>query len=176
MAGSEDETDVGDVRAFAQPATMTVTVTDAITADPHAPAEGAAGAVEAPQAAGTGPGQARAGGAGPVPGGLLERSRRAKVLARRRRTTVVLFLTFTAGAIVAAVGGVAFLWAPVGPAALLSAYIVYLRVQERRRFAFTMDQRHAELAAQRLREQRRRPPAGPPPPPRPPRGGGGGGG
>lgn len=139
VAGSEDETDVVDVRAFAQPATMTVTVTDAITADPHAPAEGAAGAVEAPQAAGTGPGQARAGGAGPVPGGLLERSRRAKVLARRRRTTVVLFLTFTAGAIVAAVGGVAFLWAPVGPAALLSAYIVYLRVQERRRFAFTMD-------------------------------------
>ncbi|MFT2015521.1 gephyrin-like molybdotransferase receptor GlpR, partial [Streptomyces sp. 796.1] len=160
VAGSEDETDVVDVRAFAQPATMTVTVTDAITADPHAPAEGA---TEAPQTADPGPGQARAGGAGPVPGGLLERSRRAKVLARRRRTTVVLFLTFTAGAIVAAVGGVAFLWAPVGPAVLLSAYIVYLRVQERRRFAFTMDQRRAELAAQRLREQRRRTTAGPRP-------------
>lgn len=37
------------------------------------------------------------------------RNRRAKVLARRRRTTTVLFLTFTAGTIAAAVGGLAFL-------------------------------------------------------------------
>ncbi|MFI1182723.1 hypothetical protein ACH4UT_24655 [Streptomyces sp. NPDC020799] len=86
-----------------------------------------------------------------------ERARRSKVLARRRRTTVVLFLAFTLGAIVAGVGGLAFLWAPALPALLLSAYIVYLRTQERRRFAFTMDQRRAELAAQRLREGRPRP-------------------
>ncbi|MFF9900553.1 gephyrin-like molybdotransferase receptor GlpR [Streptomyces longispororuber] len=81
------------------------------------------------------------------------RARRSKVLARRRRTTVMLFLAFTLGAVVAAVGGVAFLWAPGVPAALLSAYIVYLRRQERRRFTYVMDRRRAEAAAQRLRER-----------------------
>ncbi|MEV7191078.1 gephyrin-like molybdotransferase receptor GlpR [Streptomyces sp. NPDC093510] len=89
------------------------------------------------------------------------RARRVKVLARRRRTTVLLFLAFTAGTVVAAVGGLAFLWAPAGPAVLLSAYIVYLRGQERRRYTYTMDRRRAEAAAQRLRErQPRRRPAG----------------
>ncbi|MFK4066052.1 gephyrin-like molybdotransferase receptor GlpR [Streptomyces sp. NPDC029674] len=89
------------------------------------------------------------------------RARRVKVLARRRRTTVLLFLAFTAGTVVAAVGGLAFLWAPAVPAVLLSAYIVYLRGQERRRFTYTMDRRRAEVAAQRLRErQPRRRPAG----------------
>lgn len=39
---------------------------------------------------------------------------------------------------------------------LLSTYIVHLRAQERRRFAFTMDRRRAEVAAQRLRENRPR--------------------
>ncbi|MBW5420994.1 hypothetical protein GKQ77_05355 [Streptomyces sp. BG9H] len=88
------------------------------------------------------------------------RARRVKVLARRRRTTMLLFLAFTAGAVVAGVGGLAFLWAPAGPAVLLSAYIVYLRGQERRRFTYVMDQRRAEDAAQRLRErQPRRGPA-----------------
>ncbi|MET7922993.1 gephyrin-like molybdotransferase receptor GlpR [Streptomyces sp. NPDC005349] len=91
------------------------------------------------------------------------RARRSKVLARRRRTTVMLFLAFTAGAVVAAVGGLAFLWAPAVPAVLLSSYIFYLRAQERRRFAYTMDRRQAEVAAQRLRERqprRRQPTAG----------------
>ncbi|MGW1378938.1 divisome protein SepX/GlpR [Streptomyces sp. NPDC002446] len=88
---------------------------------------------------------------------LSERAKRAKVLARRRRTITVLFLAFTVGAVVAAVGGLPFLWAPALPALLLTAYIVYLRAQERRRFTFTMDQRKAEAAAQRLREDRRRP-------------------
>ncbi|MGK5643111.1 hypothetical protein ACSNOK_33165, partial [Streptomyces sp. URMC 126] len=45
-----------------------------------------------------------------------ERARRSKVLARRRRTTVLLFLAFTLGAVVAGVGGIAFLWAPGVPA------------------------------------------------------------
>ncbi|MGV9356534.1 divisome protein SepX/GlpR [Streptomyces misionensis] len=84
------------------------------------------------------------------------RARRSKVLARRRRTTVLLFLAFTLGAIVAAVGGLAFLWAPGVPAVLLSAYIAYLRTQERRRFAYQMDRRRAEVAAQRLRERQPR--------------------
>ncbi|MFF6781522.1 gephyrin-like molybdotransferase receptor GlpR [Streptomyces sp. NPDC012510] len=90
----------------------------------------------------------------------MARARRSKVLARRRRTTVMLFLAFTLGAVVAAVGGLAFLWAPAVPAVLLSTYIAHLRRQERKRFAYTMDRRQAEAAAQRLRErqpQRRRP-------------------
>ncbi|MFE5731978.1 gephyrin-like molybdotransferase receptor GlpR [Streptomyces sp. NPDC056528] len=90
----------------------------------------------------------------PAPG-AAERARRGKALARRRRTTIVLFLAFTLGAVVAAVGGVAFLWAPAAPALLLSAYIVHLRIQERRRFVYVMDRRRAEAAAARLRESRR---------------------
>ncbi|MGW0598592.1 divisome protein SepX/GlpR [Streptomyces sp. NPDC002776] len=85
------------------------------------------------------------------------RARRTKVLARRRRTTVMLFLAFTCGTIVAAVGGLAFLWAPGVPAVLLSGYIAYLRSQERRRFAYQMDRRRAEVAAQRLKERARQP-------------------
>ncbi|MEU0578638.1 gephyrin-like molybdotransferase receptor GlpR [Streptomyces griseoincarnatus] len=85
-----------------------------------------------------------------------ERARRSKVLARRRRTITMLFLAFTLGAVVAAVGGLAFLWAPGVPAVLLSAYIAYLRSHERRRFAYQMDRRQAEVAAQRLRERRPR--------------------
>ncbi|MEU7425743.1 gephyrin-like molybdotransferase receptor GlpR [Streptomyces sp. NPDC040750] len=84
------------------------------------------------------------------------RAQRSKVLARRRRTTVMLFCAFTLGAIVAAVGGLAFLWAPGVPAVLLSTYIVYLRSQERRRFAFQMDRQRAEAAARRLRERQPR--------------------
>ncbi|MEU4271028.1 hypothetical protein [Streptomyces sp. NPDC026092] len=91
----------------------------------------------------------------------VERARRSKVLARRRRTTVVLFLAFTLGAVVAAVGGLAFLWAPAVPAVLLSAYIVHLRTTERRRFVYVMDRRRAEAAAARLRENRPRRPAAP---------------
>ncbi|MBT3152786.1 hypothetical protein HTV45_18225 [Streptomyces sp. CHD11] len=89
------------------------------------------------------------------------RARRTQALARRRRTTTVLFVAFTLGAVVAAVGGLAFLWVPGVPAVLLSAYIVYLRSQEHRRFAYQMDRRQAEVAAQRLRERqpRRRPAA-----------------
>lgn len=84
------------------------------------------------------------------------REQRLQVLARRRRTTALLFLVFTLGAVVAAVGGLRFLWAPAVPALLLSAYIVHLRVQERRRYEFTMDRRRAEAAARQLRESRSR--------------------
>ncbi|BFO22298.1 hypothetical protein SHKM778_86860 [Streptomyces sp. KM77-8] len=85
------------------------------------------------------------------------RTQRSKALARRRRTTTMLFAAFTLGAVAAAVGGLAFLWVPAVPAVLLSAYIVYLRSQERRRFAYQMDRRQAEAAAQRLRERERPP-------------------
>ncbi|MFI0814874.1 gephyrin-like molybdotransferase receptor GlpR [Streptomyces sp. NPDC021098] len=142
-ADPEAVTDAVDVRAFADPVTLLAPA----PGDPDGPPadEGAA----TPAAA------------VPADSSALERGRRARVLARRRRTTVILFVAFTLGAIVAAVGGLAFLWAPALPAILLSAYIAYLRAQERRRFAFTMDQRRAEQAAQRLRERRPRshPPA-----------------
>ncbi|MFE5790964.1 gephyrin-like molybdotransferase receptor GlpR [Streptomyces sp. NPDC056503] len=110
-----------------------------------------------------------AGGAGASAGaaGAAERARRGKALARRRRTTIVLFSAFTLGAVVAAVGGVAFLWAPGVPAVLLSAYIVHLRGQERRRFVYVMDRRRAEAAAARLRETRRAAAPAPEPEPSP---------
>ncbi|MEU0662041.1 gephyrin-like molybdotransferase receptor GlpR [Streptomyces lavendulocolor] len=110
--------------------------------------------LELPAAPPAGPRPARRPRPAGAAGAAAERARRSKVLARRRRTTVVLFLAFTLGAIVAAVGGLAFLWAPGVPAVLLSAYIVHLRAQERRRFVYVMDRRRAEAAAQRLRESR----------------------
>jgi hypothetical protein len=76
---------------------------------------------------------------------------RAQVLARRRRTTTLLFVAFTAGAIAAAVGGIALLWAPAAPAVLLTLYIGQMRRQERRRYEFRLDQGHAVEAARRLR-------------------------
>ncbi|NUK10059.1 hypothetical protein HRW18_19045 [Streptomyces lunaelactis] len=134
-----------DVRAFAAPPARTEARMDVPARQaPAAPAV---------------PSQVRPPAPAPRPrpnGAAAERARRTKVLARRRRTTVVLFFAFTLGAIVAAVGGLGFLWAPAGPAVLLSGYIVHLRSQERRRFAFTMDRRRAEAAAQRLRENRPR--------------------
>lgn len=89
---------------------------------------------------------------------------RAKVLARRRRVTMLLFLTFAGSGIVAmAIGGPLLMWLPVAPAVLLSVYIVHLRRQERRRFAVTMDRRRAEEAARRLRERPRPQPVAPEP-------------
>lgn len=147
-----------DVRGFCAPAARTEARLEFPDASPSAQGKAPAPAPGRPHA----PAQAQAvpaKGPEPVrrakPNASAERARRSKVLARRRRTTVMLFLAFTLGAIVAAVGGLAFLWAPAIPALLLSAYIVYLRVQERRRFVYVMDRRSAEAAAARLRESRR---------------------
>ncbi|MGW4032718.1 divisome protein SepX/GlpR [Streptomyces sp. NPDC004838] len=146
---SDSDPDVGtepmssvDVRAFAAPRTEIRT---------QAPDQAAARSRD-PRSRDS---RARRPGARPN-GTATERARRSKVLARRRRTTVILFMAFTLGAIVAAVGGLGFLWAPAIPAVLLSAYIMHLRAQERRRFAVVMDRRRAEIAAQRLRESRPR--------------------
>ncbi|CQR63566.1 gephyrin-like molybdotransferase receptor GlpR [Streptomyces leeuwenhoekii] len=154
-------TDSVDVRAFAVSRTRRQAQVDLPPPAPErpgpSPGEGSAPvhgeALEADRAPTRKPAQ----GARPTPAAqaAAARARRTKVLARRRRTTVVLFLAFTLGSVVAAVGGLAFLWAPGVPAVLLSAYIAYLRRQERRRFAFHMDRRRAEVAAQRLRERRR---------------------
>ena len=186
-----DVDDVRDVRddgrseaqAQAQPASKQMSEQEARQASRQASAT-----AQKPGAAHPAPKQGRAAGGRPVPqqGGrpssngaspssassaarraaaadAAARARRSKVLARRRRTTVMLFMAFTLGAIVAAVGGLAFLWAPAVPALMLSIYIAYLRSQERRRFTYVMDRRRAEVAAQRLRERqpRRRPPAEP---------------
>ncbi|MEV5972554.1 gephyrin-like molybdotransferase receptor GlpR [Streptomyces sp. NPDC051921] len=140
-----------DVRAFSAPAARTEARLEMPEAAPKAPAPASA------------PAPARR-----APSAAAERARRGKVLARRRRSTVILFLAFTLGAVVAAVGGLAFLWAPAVPAVLLSAYIVYLRVQERRRFVYVMDRRNAEAAAARLRESRRPAPTPEPEPAQPP--------
>jgi hypothetical protein len=78
---------------------------------------------------------------------------RAQVLARRRRMTTLLFLVFTVGAVAAAVGGVALLWAPAAPAILLTFYIGQMRRQERRRYEVRLDQRRAVEAARRLRSR-----------------------
>ncbi|MET8248282.1 gephyrin-like molybdotransferase receptor GlpR [Streptomyces sp. NPDC005202] len=161
--GADAVTDSVDVRAFAVPPTR-------LEEREQAPAP------ERPEAARVQAGKPAAKSTAPVPKSAdaparnrvpaarrapgaeaaAARARRSKVLARRRRTTVVLFLAFTLGAIVAAVGGLAFLWAPGAPAVLLSGYIAYLRAQERRRFAYQMDRRRAEAAAQRLRERQSR--------------------
>ncbi|MER7836173.1 gephyrin-like molybdotransferase receptor GlpR [Streptomyces sp. NPDC096040] len=180
-AGDTDAaTDSVDVRAFAMPPTRRQVRAEA---EPEAPGRqepardhAVAPAAKSPSA------PARQTGATPAPASAsarkrvpaarrapstqtaaAARARRTKALARRRRTTVLLFVAFTLGAIVAAVGGLAFLWAPGVPAVMLSAYIAYLRAQERRRFAYHMDRRQAEAAAQRLRERqpRRRAPLDP---------------
>ncbi|MFE1324562.1 gephyrin-like molybdotransferase receptor GlpR [Streptomyces sp. NPDC058735] len=155
-----DVTESVDVRAFAVSKTRPQTQVPVPSPEPEQPARPAPA------------GPARAGrGRVPVPAArrpspqaqaAAARARRTKVLARRRRTTTMLFLAFTLGAIVAAVGGLAFLWAPGVPAVMLSVYIGYLRAQERRRFAYQMDRRRAEAAAQRLRERQRQPRRRPP--------------
>ncbi|WP_405390281.1 hypothetical protein OG596_21980 [Streptomyces sp. NBC_01102] len=151
-----DRLDSVDVRAFsAPPAHTEARLNDPAQDAPERPASGRP-AAERPRAEQARPAPVRR---PRTPGGESERERRArrtKVLTRRRRTTTVLFMAFTLGAIVAAVGGLRFLWAPAVPAVLLSSYIVHLRAQERRRFVFTMDRRRAEVAAQRLRENRPR--------------------
>ncbi|MFC8084648.1 gephyrin-like molybdotransferase receptor GlpR [Streptomyces sp. NPDC057340] len=169
-------TDSVDVRAFAvsrtrrhsRPAPPRQAADRAEAARPRAggtgdgPRRGQSAEPGHPAASGTAPASARgrvpqARRAPVSPGAAAARARRSKVLARRRRTTVMLFLAFTLGSVVAAVGGLAFLWAPGVPAVLLSAYIAHLRAQERRRFAFQMDRRQAEAAAQRLRDRDPRP-------------------
>ncbi|MEU2333990.1 gephyrin-like molybdotransferase receptor GlpR [Streptomyces sp. NPDC013172] len=188
-AGDPDVTDSVDVRAFAMPPTRRQVRAEAepetpgyrepahdqqaavAAKSPSEPARrqgGAAASGQAPAATpATEPDAARkrvpAARRAPSTQTAAARAQRSKVLARRRRTTVLLFVAFTLGAIVAAVGGLAFLWAPGVPAVMLSTYIAYLRAQERRRFAYQMDRRQAEAAAQRLRERqpRRRAPLDP---------------
>lgn len=163
-------TDSVDVRAFAMPPTRRQVRAEAGTETPGraepapdrpvipAPKSPSASAHHSPGPSASASAQKRVPAARRAPSAQASaaRARRSKALARRRRTTVMLFVAFTLGAIVAAVGGLPFLWAPGVPAVMLSAYIGYLRAQERRRFAYQMDRRRAEVAAQRLRERQPR--------------------
>ncbi|MFJ9440962.1 hypothetical protein ACIRRH_03710 [Kitasatospora sp. NPDC101235] len=79
--------------------------------------------------------------------------RRARLLARRRRMVTALFLSFALGAVVAAVAGLAFLWVPAVPAALLTLYIGHLRKLERQRYEVKLDRVRAAQAAERLRKR-----------------------
>ncbi|MGC5037420.1 gephyrin-like molybdotransferase receptor GlpR [Streptomyces sp. DT190] len=142
-----------DVRAFAVSKTRPRTQAPLPSPAPEQPARPAPNAARSERGPGGVP--ARRGASAQAEQAAAARARRSKVLARRRRTTTMLFLAFTLGAIVAAVGGLAFLWAPGVPAVMLSVYIAYLRSQERRRFTYQMDRRRAEAAAQRLRERQR---------------------
>ncbi|MFJ4243656.1 gephyrin-like molybdotransferase receptor GlpR [Streptomyces iakyrus] len=160
-------TDSVDVRAFAVSKTRPQTQAPVPSPGPEQPARPAAPeppARQSPAPHAATPGHprervpaARRSASAQANAAAAARARRSKVLARRRRTTTMLFLAFTLGAIVAAVGGLSFLWAPGVPAVMLSVYIAYLRSQERRRFAYQMDRRMAEAAAQRLRERQRQP-------------------
>ncbi|WP_394814801.1 divisome protein SepX/GlpR [Streptomyces millisiae] len=89
----------------------------------------------------------------PAPAAAPAPSGRAKVLARRRRTTMVLLLAFTLGGIVTLTAGTRFVWLPAIPAVLLTAYVVHVRRQERHRYAVALDRRRAEEAARRLRQR-----------------------
>ncbi|WP_461033087.1 divisome protein SepX/GlpR [Streptomyces mayteni] len=114
-----------DVRSFAEP------ITDAHLASPtQDPAQGPA----------------------PAPAAVAP-SGRAKVLARRRRTTMILLLAFTLGGIVTVTAGSRFLWLPAVPAVLLTAYVVHVRRAEAKRTAVAIDRRRAEEAARRLRQR-----------------------
>ncbi|KQV24029.1 MULTISPECIES: hypothetical protein [unclassified Kitasatospora] len=81
--------------------------------------------------------------------------RRARLLARRRRMVTTLFLAFAAGAVVAAVFGVAFLWVPAVPGLLLTLYIGHLRRLERQRYEVKIDRTRAARDAERLRDRER---------------------
>src|SRR4051794_20131702 len=106
-------TDSVDVRAFAVPPTRRQVRADAepetsgraepardqsVTPAPRSPSAHTSGTVPAQKRV---PAPRRT----PSAQASAARAQRSKVLARRRRTTVMLFLAFTLGAIVAAVGG-----------------------------------------------------------------------
>lgn len=117
-----------------------------------APASAPAEPTEPEPAAGPAPAPAPA--RNQTPQATAERRARARVLARRRRTLTLLFVALTVGAVAASAGGPRFLWAVVIPVLLLTAYVVRVRTQERRRRTFTADPARGEAAARRLREGR----------------------
>ncbi|WP_233580515.1 divisome protein SepX/GlpR [Streptomyces triticirhizae] len=148
-----------DLRAFAEPVT---TVGPAVTPSSSEPAvdDGASGHASPAGRSSASSGRSASGGpAGGSSGAQQGNGQRARVLARRRRTTMVLFLAFTLLGIFAVSTSTSLLWLPAIPGLLLVAYMVHLRKQERRRWAVAVDRRRAEEAARRLRERSQATPA-----------------
>ncbi|MER5641807.1 hypothetical protein ABT095_33330 [Kitasatospora sp. NPDC002227] len=130
--------------------------TDDRTERAEEPEEGPADALASPDASAAAeadpePVQAYPADAESAASAAAHRERRARLLARRRRMVTTLFLAFAAGAVVAAVAGVAFLWVPACPAILLTLYIGHLRRLERQRYEVKLDRARAAQAAERLR-------------------------
>ncbi|MCX4754536.1 divisome protein SepX/GlpR [Kitasatospora purpeofusca] len=119
-------------------------------AAPDDPADAPAGRTDAPASARSAERDRAEPRPAPPSGGP---ERRARLLARRRRMVTALFLAFALGAVVAAVAGLAFLWVPAVPAALLTLYIGHLRRLERQRYAVKLDRTRAAQAAERLRKR-----------------------
>jgi hypothetical protein len=92
----------------------------------------------------------------PVPSKAATAARRRGVLLmRRRRVVAFLFTLASLGAVVSAVMGLSYSWAMIAPATLFSAYIVYIRRDERQRARERYRRRQAALAAERRRERER---------------------
>jgi hypothetical protein len=122
--------------------------------DGSSDAQGSAEPAAAPAVAAPDPAPSHAPAAHPSgPSPAVASRRRAAVLARRRRMVVILFAAFTAGMVIAAVGGIGLLWIPALPAVLFSLYIAQMRRQEHRRYEVRLDRRRAAEAAQRVRQQ-----------------------
>lgn len=88
-------------------------------------------------------------GSGPVSGPMPRTAPRTGLMVRRRRMVTLLFAVSTIGALISADLGSSYIWAMITPAALLSAYIVWLRKDERSRAA----ERARRAAARAAQEQ-----------------------
>jgi hypothetical protein len=89
-------------------------------------------------------------------GSAQSRSRRDAVINRRRRVVTVLFSLTTLGTLVTADLGPAMLWTMVVPALVLSAYIVWLRRDEKERATVRAGRQAAAAAQARLAAQAER--------------------
>jgi len=78
------------------------------------------------------------------------RRRRVNVINRRRRVVTALFMLTTLGTLVTADLGAAYLWAMAAPAATLSAYIAWLRRDERTRATVRVGRRAAAATQAKL--------------------------
>ena len=90
----------------------------------------------------------------PAPAPKPRTAPRTGLMVRRRRMVTLLFAVSTIGALVSADLGTGYIWAMIAPAALLSAYIVWLRRDERIRAA-EKARRSAARVAQARAEQAR---------------------
>jgi len=103
-----------------------------------------------PQGAPAQGGSAKNGAPKPSAQEASTRRRRVNVINRRRRVVSALFMLTTLGTLVTADLGPAFLWTMAAPAVTLSAYIVWLRRDERTRAAARVGRRAAAATQAKL--------------------------